>query len=83
MSVQRTENPQRETVTELIGKGWERKVEKQDSAHFGKAFINITLDRDIENVTLKKGDVLQLWPNHKREGKRDADWRMSVVTPVQ
>lgn len=77
MSVERTQKP--EQKREFSGKGWDNVVDKAGSKANGMRFINITIDRDIKGLTLKHGDRIQLWPNDKRDGKQDADWRMSVL----
>lgn len=77
MSVTRTET---KTEREFIGRAWKNLVKKEDSEYKGTEFLNITLDRDVQEVVLKQGDKIQLWPNNKREGKQDADYRVSLVT---
>lgn len=77
MSVVRTEA---KTEREFIGRAWKNLVKNADSKYHGTEFLNITLDRDVQEVTLKHGDKIQLWPNNKREGKQDADYRVSLVT---
>ncbi len=66
------------TVREFIGRAWLNTVQKE-GPNKGKEFINISIDRSIAKVELKPGMTIQLWPNTKREGKQDADFRLSVV----
>jgi len=73
-----TELPQvKKDKREFIGKAWLNKVLKGD--HEGTEYINLTLDNNIQEVVIEKGNRLLLWPNEKREGKQDADFRVSLV----
>lgn len=73
---------------EFIGKGWLNVTQKGE--HAGQEYINITLDQDINKLSIVKGNRLLLWPNEKREelnpktGKpyADADYRVSLVHSV-
>lgn len=67
---------------EFIGRAWKNIVKKEDSEYKGVEFINLTLDQGIQEVVMKKGNRLQLWPNKKREGKQDADYRVSLLQEV-
>lgn len=70
-----------ETAREFIGKAWINTV-KQGKCE-GMQFINVTLDNNIQEVTLNKSIKIQLWPNKKREGhSNDADYRVSVLSPI-
>ena len=72
------------TERTIIGKAWVNVVKKADSKVAGQSFIQVSLDRDIETVTLKQGEKLQLWPNKKREGKTtDADYSVSIVSALE
>lgn len=75
-------NTKQATEREFIGRAWINTVQADGSKYKGTEFINITLDRDREGVVFKKTDQLQLWPNSKREGKKDADFRVSIIMPV-
>jgi len=78
MSVIRTQTAEA-VKREFAGKGWINTVNKEGSKVDGVKFINVTLDRSIDSLTLKAGDRIQLWPNVQREGKKDADYRMSIL----
>ena len=82
MSVTRTEQT---TKRDFVGRAWKNIVKNESSKYKGTEFINITLDRDIQEVNLKQGDKIQLWPNNKREGKEetDADYRVSTIHDLQ
>lgn len=66
----------------FIGRAWKNKT--QD----GREYLNIKLDKldqDKNPIMLNGVDfncTLQLWPNPKREGKKDADLRLSILVPV-
>lgn len=69
-----------ETARTFVGKAWINTVKQGDFV--GTQFINLTLDRDVHSVVLQQGIKVQLWPNKKREGKNDADYRVSILEPV-
>lgn len=64
----------------FCGRGWlntpraDEGKAKKDQRHF----YRVVIDRDGPEVTLRPGDSFELWPNNKREGKNDADLRMSL-----
>lgn len=72
-------NASQASQREFVGKAWMNKVDKVGSPNNGVEYVNVTLDRDIETVTMSQGDKLLLWPNKKRDGKKDADFRVSLV----
>ena len=59
------------TKVVFIGKVWNNQTKG------GKQYPKLSIDRGVE-LTLKSGDFIELWPNNKREGKQDADFRASV-----
>lgn len=67
-------------VITFVGKAWVNTVNKEGSKVNGKSFINVSIDRQYKELTLQEGDRMQLWPNTKREGKNDADYRMSIIS---
>lgn len=64
----------------FIGRAWINTV-KKEGANKGVQFLNLKLDKGV-NVTLNEGDSISLWPNKKREGKVDADFRASIQVPA-
>lgn len=60
-----------ETKIVFIGKAWCNETKG------GKTYTKLSIDRGVE-LTLKSGDFIELWPNNKRDGKQDADFRASV-----
>jgi len=69
-----TQNKKSENLTP-VGKGWVNKYTKDG---LEKEAISITIDRSVEKLLLKAEDKLVAFPNIKREGKRDADFRLYV-----
>lgn len=63
----------------FIGRCWKNTVKQ--GTHQGVEFLNLKFDRGT-SVTLNEGDQVQLWPNTKREGKIDADYRASIQVPA-
>jgi len=68
-----------EVKREFIGRAWINIV-KKEGALKGVEFMNVQIDNNIKEIVLKPTDKLQLWPNQQRSGKRDADYRLSIVT---
>lgn len=69
-----------QTVRQFIGKGWVNLINKPGNKYNGVKYVNITLDNTIGDITIKNGEKLILFPNKKRAGKKDADFRLSVVS---
>jgi hypothetical protein len=62
-----------------IGRAWINKVSEGSR---GPA-LSIQMDRNLSaDITLSPGDRVYLWPNKKREGIRDADFRLSMDVPT-
>lgn len=66
---------QPQTVVNFIGKAW------KNTTKTGKEYMRLTIDRNI-NISLSGKDSIELWPNKKRENKKDADFRASVRVPA-
>ena len=64
----------------FIGRAWINTVRKEGPSK-GVQFLNLKFDRGM-NLTLGEGDQVSLWPNKKREGKVDADYRASIQVPA-
>ena len=64
----------------FAGLGWINKTPKGE-------FINVLVSKkDLDKVgaasiSIDSSCTIQLWPNSKREGKKDADYRMSILIP--
>lgn len=63
-----------ETEVIFIGKAW------NNTTKGGKNYTRIIIDRNLD-LTLHGSDSVELWPNNKREGKKDADFRVSIRQP--
>jgi len=70
----------------FIGKAWKNIAQKGE--HKGTEYLKMTIDREdkdhnpIELIEIKQTETLLFWPNNKREGKQDADYRVTLVSPV-
>ena len=65
----------------FIGRAWKNVA--KGGANKGTEFISVLFDRGVTGtIDLGNGSNLMLWPNNKREGKRDADYRVSVLEPT-
>ena len=67
------------TRREFVGRVWQNKV--REGEHKGKEFFSVRIDRAVNKLVLTPESRIQLWPNVKREGKQDADYRMSIILP--
>lgn len=74
-----TKAPAPVSTREFIGRAWVNTVQKEGALK-GTQFLNIQIDQAFASITLSPGDKIQLWPNAKREGKQDADYRLSIVS---
>lgn len=73
--VQTQANLKPETVVQFVGKVW------KNTTKTGKEYMRLTIDRGM-SLSLIGKDSIELWPNKKREGKQDADFRASVRIPA-
>ena len=71
--------PAPKSTREFIGRAWVNTIQK-DGPLKGTQFLNISIDAAFSSITLCPSDKIQLWPNVKREGKQDADYRLSIVS---
>jgi uncharacterized protein (DUF736 family) len=61
---------------EFIGRAWENTSKKD-----GTTYFRCVIDRNITKLNLTPETPFILWPNKKREGKQDADFRISLIIP--
>jgi hypothetical protein len=80
MSITKT-NAKPETTRDFVGRAWENEAKLKDGSTV--TFLNITIDRDIQLDGITSAHKFQLWPNAKRDGKKDADWRLSLISPKE
>lgn len=74
-TIEKEEKPA--TKREFVARVWKNEV--QQGEHKGKQFYSIRIDRDVKKLVLTPESQIQMWPNKKREGKQDADLRMSII----
>ncbi len=65
---------------QFIGKAWINKVEKPGSRYNGVKYLVMTLDNKFKSITIGQDEKMIAWPNAKRQGKKDADFRLSIVS---
>ena len=62
----------------FVGKAWINEF-KDGKTGETKHQIKISLDRDIKELSIENGkEEMVLWMNTKREGKKDADYRVAT-----
>jgi hypothetical protein len=87
MSISLSDKPVANSSRIFLGRAWVNTCGEKSKTP-GEKFINISLDNKVEVdeeeteliaalKTLKKYQI-QLWGNKKREGKADADYRLSL-----
>lgn len=80
MAIQNESKPAEKRT--FIGSAWINTA--KSGANKGTQFINVMFDRTAKGtIDVGDGSHLMLWPNNKREGRRDADYRVSVLEPVK
>ena len=66
----------------FIGKAWKNTVKvKGKDVEMMNILIDKKKDAPIILNNINDECQFQLWPNDKREGKRDADFRVSLLSP--
>lgn len=83
VAVKEAVKTQSQTNRQFIGKGWVNTINKPGSQYDKVRYLNITLDETIGDITIKKGEKLILFPNKQRPGKKDAAYRLSVVSNIE
>lgn len=78
-TIEKDEKPA--TRREFVARVWKNEVKQGDNK--GKQFYSVRIDRDVKKLTLTPESQIQMWPNKKREGKQDADLRMSIILPEE
>lgn len=65
---------------QFIGKAWINRVEKPGSRYNGTKYLVMTIDNKFKSITIGQDEKMIAWPNAKRQGKKDADFRVSIVS---
>lgn len=62
-----------------VGRAWKNVGKSGKNA--GIEYLNLTIDKSVDQLVLSGADALQLWPNEKRPGHEatDADYRVVAV----
>ena len=72
--------PTRQTKLLNVGRGWANETREGSNM----PVISCVIDRDLgAEVNLQPNDRILFFPNSKREGKRDADFRLAVEVPTE
>ena len=82
MEIETNDNPQSQSQKKNIvffAKLWINTVSKEGKRK-GEKFMSGNIDNKFKNFTIGFNDQLQVWKNNKRTGKRDADFRVSLLT---
>ena len=73
------ENPQTKKNVVFVGKLWINTIQKEGK-NKGKKYMSGNIDNKFKKFTIGTNDQIQIWPNKKREGIKDADFRISILT---
>jgi hypothetical protein len=64
-----------------IGRGW---INDRDNGRGTSPALTVLLDKNLGlNITLTPGAKLVMFNNEKREGRRDADYRVAISVPTE
>jgi len=81
MGIVKDSAKQADTKREFVGKAWINVTKSGE--HEGVEYIKLVLDRGKKIEMNSDTESMLLWPNNKREGKKDADYRVSLVENQQ
>jgi hypothetical protein len=73
------DNPQNKKNRVFFAKLWINTITKEGE-NKGKKFMSGNIDNKFKNFTIGANDQINIWPNKKREGIKDADFRVSLLT---
>ena len=79
MEVETNENPQTKKNRVFFAKLWVNTIKKEGENN-GKKYMSGNIDNKFKKFTIGLDDQIQIWKNKKREGVKDADFRMSILT---
>ena len=73
------DNPQNKKNRVFFAKLWINTITKEGE-NKGKKFMSGNIDNKFKKFTIGANDQINIWPNNKREGIKDADFRVSLLT---
>ena len=77
------DNPQANQQTKknrlFIGKLWVNTITKEGE-NKGVKFMSGNIDNKFKKITIGVNDQINIFPNNKRKGIKDADFRISLLT---
>ena len=79
MEMETNDNPQTKKNVVFFGKLWVNTITKEGD-NKGRKYMSGNIDNKFKKFTIGVDDQIQIWPNNKREGVKDADFRMSLLT---
>lgn len=77
--MEKNDNPQTKKNVVFFAKLWLNTI-KKEGENKGKKYLSGNIDNKFKKFTIGVNDQIQIWPNKKREGIKDADFRMSLRT---
>ena len=82
MEIETNDNPQANQTKKnrvFFAKLWINTITKEGE-NKGKKFMSGNIDNRFSSFTIGVNDQINIFPNKKREGVRDADFRVSLLT---
>ena len=83
MEIEINENPQANQQTKknriFFAKLWINEITKEGE-NKGVKYMSGNIDNKFSKITIGVDDQINIFKNKKREGKRDADYRVSLLT---
>lgn len=83
MEMEINKNPQTSQQTKknrlFIGKLWVNTI-NTEGENKGKKYMSGNIDNKFSKITIGINDQINIFPNNKRKGVRDADFRISILT---
>ena len=83
MEIEINENPQANQQTKknriFFAKLWINEITKEGE-NKGVKYMSGNIDNKFSKITIGINDQINIFKNKKREGKRDADYRVSLLT---
>ena len=79
MEVETNKNPQTRKNRVFFAKLWLNTITKEGE-NKGMKYMSGNIDNKFKKFTIGINDQIQIWRNKKREGIKDADFRVSILT---
>jgi hypothetical protein len=79
MEIETNDNPQTRKNRVFFAKLWLNTITKEGE-NKGMKYMSGNIDNKFKKFTIGVDDQIQIWRNKKREGIKDADFRVSILT---